>query len=73
MKIFKRLLPTILMLIFEIAIGVLLLIDGEKFTEVIFIIFGVFLLISGLATLIRCLFAGRSGAIPCRSSCFRSS
>ena len=49
---FKKLLPTILMLIFEVLIGVLLLIDGEKFTEVIFIIFGILLLVSGLISLI---------------------
>lgn len=65
MEKFKRLLPTILMLVFELAIGILLLIDGEKFTEVIFIIFGVFLLIVGLITLIRSLMASRNGgAIP---------
>lgn len=57
----KYLLPTILMLIFEIAVGVMLLIDGEKFTQVIFILFGVVLLISGLITLIRSLLAGRNG------------
>lgn len=58
---FKRLLPTILMLVFEAAIGVLLLIDGEKFTEIVFIIFGVFLLICGIITLFRGLMAGRNG------------
>ena len=65
MTTFKRLLPTILMLLFEAAIGVMLLIDGEKFTKVIFIIFGVVLLISGLITLIQALLAGRKGgSIP---------
>lgn len=61
MSTFKRLLPTILMLLFEAVIGVMLLINGEKFTEVIFIIFGVVLLICGLVTLIRALLAGRNG------------
>ena len=65
MEKFKRLLPTILMIVFELTIGILLLIDGEKFTQVIFIIFGVFLLICGLITLIRSLLAGRNGgSIP---------
>ena len=65
MEKFKRLLPTILMIVFELTIGILLLIDGEKFTQVILIIFGVFLLICGLITLIRSLLAGRNGgSIP---------
>lgn len=58
---FRLLIPTILMLIFEAAVGVLLLIDGEKFTQIIFIIFGVFLLVVGLVKLIRSLLAGRNG------------
>lgn len=61
MKIFKRLLPMILIFIFEIAIGVLLIIDGEKFTQAVFIIFGVIMLICGLITLIRALLDGRNG------------
>ena len=65
MNIFKKLLPTIVMLLFEIAVGVLLMINGEKFTQVIFIIFGVLLLVSGLITLIRSLLNGRNGgSIP---------
>lgn len=65
MKIFRQLLPTILMLLFEVAAGVMLLIDGEHFTQIIFIIFGVILLISGLIMLIRSLFASRKGgSIP---------
>ena len=65
MATFKRLLPTILMLLFELATGILLLINGEKFTKIIFIIFGVFLLVSGLITLIRSLLEGRhGGSIP---------
>ena len=58
---FKNLIPTILMLIFEAIIGVLLLIDGEKFTQVVFIIFGVLMLISGLISLILSLLGGRNG------------
>ena len=61
MNTFKRLLPTLLLFVFELVIGILLLIDGEKFTQVIFIIFGVCLLISGLVTLIGALLDGRNG------------
>lgn len=65
MEKFKRLLPTILTMIFELAVGILLLIDGERFTQIIFIIFGVFLFVSGIVTLIRSLLAGRNGgSIP---------
>lgn len=59
MSKFKRLLPTILMIIFELAIGVMLLIDGEKFTQTIFIVFGVFMLICGIITLIFSLTSGK--------------
>ena len=61
MSKFKSLIPTILMLIFEVVIGVLLIINGEKFTQVVFIIFGVLMLICGLISLIRSLLAGRNG------------
>lgn len=65
MSTFKRLLPMILMCVFEIIAGVLLLTQGEKFIRVIFIIFGVVMLVGGLITLIRSLLAGRNGnAIP---------
>ena len=61
MAVFKRLLPMILLFVFEIAIGIMLILDGEKFTQVIFIIFGVIMLICGLVTLIRALLEGRNG------------
>lgn len=61
MSKFKLLLPTILMIIFEAAIGTLLLIDGKKFTQVVFVIFGVLLLICGVITLISTLLASRKG------------
>lgn len=65
MSTFKRLLPTIVLLLFEVVIGILLLIDGEKFMQIIFVIFGVILLLSGLITMIRALLAGRNGgSIP---------
>lgn len=44
---FKNLIPTIIMLIFELVIGVLLIINGEKVTQVVFILFGVLMLICG--------------------------
>lgn len=69
---FRLLIPTILMLIFEAAVGVLLLIDGEKFTQIIFIIFGVFLLVVGLVKLIRSLLAGRNGGSISMSQMFFS-
>ena len=61
MEKFKRLLPTLLMLVFEIAIGVMLLIDGEKLTGIIFIIFGVLMLVGGIINLIVCLVKARKG------------
>lgn len=51
----------IIMFIFEVLIGVMLILDGEKFTQVVFIIFGVAMLICGLITLIRGLLDGRNG------------
>ena len=59
----KYLIPTILMLIFEVIVGVLLIVNGEKFTQVIFISFGVLLLISGLFSLIATLFGARNGGL----------
>lgn len=61
MSTFKRLLPMIILFLFEVAIGVLLILNGERFTQVIFIIFGVIMLICGLITLIRGLLDGRNG------------
>lgn len=53
MEKFKRLLPSILLIIFEIAVGVMLLVDPEKFTTVTFIIFGCVLVLCSLGMLIR--------------------
>ena len=61
MKIFKYLLPLFILFLFEIAVGVLLIINGEMFTQVVFIIFGVFMLICGIVTLIRTLMKSRNG------------
>lgn len=63
MEKFKRLLPTILLILFEVVIGILLLIDGERFTGVIFVIFGVLMLVLGLISLIRTLLAARGGNV----------
>lgn len=64
MKKFSKLLPTILLIVFEIAVGVMLLIDGEKLTSIIFIIFGSLLLIIGLINLIAAIVKGsKEGSI----------
>ena len=59
MQIFKRLLPTIIILLFELAVGIMLIINGEKLTEIIFLVFGIVMLIGGLFTLIRAFVVGR--------------
>lgn len=61
MQTFKRLLPTILMLIFEIVVGVMLILNGEGLTKVIFYIFGGLTLVGGIVTLIATLLSGRNG------------
>ena len=50
---FKKSLPSILMIVFEAAVGVMLLIDPEKFTVVTFIIFGCVLVLCALAMLLH--------------------
>ena len=60
MNTFKRLIPMIILLVFEIVFGVLLIINGEKVTEVIFLIFGILMLAGGVFTLIRTLVVGRN-------------
>jgi len=52
METFKRLLPTIVLIIFEVVIGIMLIIDGKALTGTIFLIFGVLMLIAGIASLI---------------------
>ncbi len=63
MEKFKRILPAILMILFEAAVGVMLLIDGERFTGTIFIIFGVLMLLLGIISLVRTLLAARNGLV----------
>lgn len=61
MSTFKRLLPIIILCIFEFIVGVLVLTNGEAFFRVVFIIFGILLFVGGLITLIRSLMEGRKG------------
>lgn len=61
MSTFKRLLPIIILCIFEFIVGVLVLTNGETFFRVVFIIFGILLFVGGLITLIRSLMEGRKG------------
>ena len=49
----KRQLPVILLILFEIAVGVLLLINPEAFTTAVIIIFGVICIVIGLIYLIK--------------------
>lgn len=53
MEKFKKIMPTILMILFELAVGVLLLIDAEAFTTVVFTVFGIILIVLGIVMLIR--------------------
>lgn len=61
MSTFKRLLPIIILCIFEFIVGILVLTNGESFFRVVFIIFGILLLVGGVITLIRSLMEGRKG------------
>ena len=53
MSTIKNNIPIILMLLFEIAVGVLLLINPETFTTIVVISFGAFLTVVGIIYLIR--------------------
>lgn len=53
MERFKKMLPAILMILFEIALGVMLLINPEKFTIIAFIAFGSVLILCALAMFVR--------------------
>ena len=53
MKTWKQNLPVILLIAFELAVGILLFIEPEKFTKAVIIGFGVLLLVIGLVYLIR--------------------
>ena len=53
MSTIKNNIPIILMLLFEIAVGIFLLINPEMFTTIVVISFGIFLAVVGLIYLIR--------------------
>ena len=57
----KFLIPTILLIIFEAVVGTLILIDGERFAQIIFIVFGIVMFVCGVIALIRSLRGGRKG------------
>lgn len=61
MKAFKKTLPAILMILAGIAIGIMLIIDAVKLTEVIFRIFGVALVVLAVVLAIRYLIDRRDG------------
>ncbi|MBQ7219034.1 MAG: DUF308 domain-containing protein [Ruminococcus sp.] len=53
MQTFKKVLPAILMIIFEIGVGVMLIIDAQRMAAWAFLAFGVILIIAALVLLIR--------------------
>ena len=61
MSTIKNNIPIILMLLFEIAVGVLLLVNPETFTTIVVISFGVFLTVVGIIYLIRYFAARKRG------------
>ena len=63
MSKFKRLLPTILMIVIEAVVGILLLVNGEQLTGFIFIFFGAILLLGGIIALIMALVRGKKTGV----------
>lgn len=59
-KVIKTYLPTVVMILFGLAIGVMLIIDAEKLTEFAFRLFGAALLVAALIMVIRFLSARKS-------------
>ena len=53
MEKIKKMLPAILLILFEIAVGIILLINPERFTIAVFIIFGSVLILCSLVMLFR--------------------
>ena len=53
MEKFKKILPAILMILFELVVGILLFINPQGFTLAVFIIFGSVLMLSALILLLR--------------------
>ena len=61
MSTLKNNIPIILMLLFEIAVGVLLLVNPETFTTIVVVSFGIFLTVVGIIYLIRYFSARKRG------------
>ncbi len=61
MSFWKKVLPTALIILLEVTIGVLLIIDAEQLTIAIFTLFGIALLILALVMTIRYLKARKEG------------
>lgn len=61
MKLLKVNIPIILLVLFEMAVGILLLRDPDGFTRTVIILFGAVLLVIGLTYLIRFLKAKKEG------------
>ena len=57
----KQNLPMIVLIIIELAIGILLLINGEVFTKIVIILFGLILIALGIVYLIRSFTASEKG------------
>ncbi len=53
MKQFKASIPTLLLIAFEVSVGILLLVNPEAFTRTVIILFGIVLLVIGLTYLLR--------------------
>lgn len=63
MERFKRLLPTIFMIVIEAIVGIMLLVNGEQLTGFIFVFFGAILLIVGIISLIMALVRGKKTGV----------
>ena len=61
MKALKTILPSILLILLGLAIGILLIVDAEQMTEFVFRLFGVALLLMALIMAIRYLSARKRG------------
>ena len=61
MKFFKKNIPVIFLFVFELIIGILLLISPEEFTRAVFIFFGAVLIAIGVIYLVRYLVEKKKG------------
>ena len=53
MRIIKIYIPIILLIVFEVAVGILLLVNPEMFTRTVILLFGMILLLIGITCFIR--------------------